>query len=1407
MGISEDEITTPDKIESDNILTPIQIPYLNKPIIESSAVEVLPPEFSEPSVIKVDVIREDLSGIIFDIEFPEPEFSLVEKNNRVFTKVDLPTNNVLKKPGKPNLPYQVVIVSIPFNSDVLVSSSVENEKTFSDILPYPTPKLVLNYDSMGIPYPEYVYLYDESIYNGKNFYPQILTEIETKGSVRGYPVVRIAIYPLQYNPQNNSLSFYQKIRIKIDFIGGEVKRDIIEKDSLSQSEEEFLRAFSDTVVNKNTFRYFRHKEETNSFDNFTAYDLYQLGDVYKIFIKDPGVYKVSSDWLADRGINLIGTESKSIKLYTGDHIDLIEELPSTEEPNDGISEVPLIFYDGGDGRFDRGDYFVFYGFGASFIDDNWHINSKKFHKCKYTEYSVYFLTSNTDGDGSRYTDVDLSPQGGEEKIDFYNYREHHEYETIGAGQGQYKNPPEGDNWYWTSINAGLTWEYIFQLKNIDFSRNMVLGFRFQGKATREYETVYHHVRIYINYIDYEHLIYENDNWKDNEWIEAEVDVSGGILRDGDNIIYIQNVSDKSKFSDFWVDWLDFLYWRKSKPEDNKIEFGTYNITEGKKLFEVGPFNSSDLVAFNRIHNNKIAGKIENRSDGYYFIFADEIKTELKIYDVYQLDEFGEPVDVVKDQPTELHSKANGADGIYITYDYYYDIIKPLADLHRKDGYDVMVIKAEDVYEEFGKGQFDPTAMRNLIFYAYNNWAKEPLYITLVGSCTKDPMDHWHRQKDNARIYLHHGMNTMPVHNEFMGGEEYYGWVPADVWFVCIDYGDPEALMPDLAISRISAYDKEYTAWVVEKTIKYISKPKYGDWRTSITLCADNGLLGEEGNFSEDSEKLIRDILPYGFLYKKLYLESLNFPEEWLDPEHKGQRQSWTRLYLTPKLYTNFGSLFTQFSGHGSYNIWCHEYLFIDWRVHPHNPFQEWQKTITVEPFGSFIPSDVLKLQNYDEYPFVMMMSCNLGHIDLEVEVMTEKLTFIKNKGALMAEGEARLGYENTQDKFNRGVMSRIFPNKKVPDERMAFSIPFWLAKLDADMSTRIQRNLIGDCMVKVGFPTKKIEVASDKSLYKRGEVIKIDGTIIDDSEFNGYAIVKITDNILYCKIDSTSFPYSYRDRVLTKTKVKVEGGRFSANIPIPYDTGDGEEPTKVAFNVYAYDENRNIEAVLNENKRVDIEGWGGSSDSQGPQISIRAGNEDFIDGDFVPKKCPLWIDLQDESGILLADSDDIKEPISVEVTGVKGTIDVTYLFTSEVDDYCKGSIFLYVDIPDGERQIKVTAYDIYNNKTTAVVNVRTEKGLTLKDVMNCPNPVKSDTYFTFSASKMVDEVKIMIFTVSGRHIKTIEKIHLLPGYNEIYWDCLDDNGRSIANGVYLYKITARTDNEKCEVYEKLIMMR
>lgn len=75
----------------------------------------------------------------------------------------------------------------------------------------------------------------------------------------------------------------------------------------------------------------------------------------------------------------------------------------------------------------------------------------------------------------------------------------------------------------------------------------------------------------------------------------------------------------------------------------------------------------------------------------------------------------------------------------------------------------------------------------------------------------------------------------------------------------------------------------------------------------------------------------------------------------------------------------------------------------------------------------------------------------------------------------------------------------------------------------------------------------------------------------------------------------------------------------------------------------------------------------------------------------------------------------------------------------------------------------------------------------LTSVTSYPNPFTDNTQFIFELGKESD-IKVEIYTVSGRNVRNIEK-HYLKGVNQVLWDGKDDSGNEIANGTYLYKIS------------------
>ena len=73
------------------------------------------------------------------------------------------------------------------------------------------------------------------------------------------------------------------------------------------------------------------------------------------------------------------------------------------------------------------------------------------------------------------------------------------------------------------------------------------------------------------------------------------------------------------------------------------------------------------------------------------------------------------------------------------------------------------------------------------------------------------------------------------------------------------------------------------------------------------------------------------------------------------------------------------------------------------------------------------------------------------------------------------------------------------------------------------------------------------------------------------------------------------------------------------------------------------------------------------------------------------------------------------------------------------------------------------------------------------------------------------EVQVQVFTVSGKLVKTINKIVQTSGTlsRNISWNGLDDFGNKIGKGVYIYKLKVKstTSSLVSEKYEKLVILQ
>jgi flagellar hook assembly protein FlgD len=85
---------------------------------------------------------------------------------------------------------------------------------------------------------------------------------------------------------------------------------------------------------------------------------------------------------------------------------------------------------------------------------------------------------------------------------------------------------------------------------------------------------------------------------------------------------------------------------------------------------------------------------------------------------------------------------------------------------------------------------------------------------------------------------------------------------------------------------------------------------------------------------------------------------------------------------------------------------------------------------------------------------------------------------------------------------------------------------------------------------------------------------------------------------------------------------------------------------------------------------------------------------------------------------------------------------------------------------------------------------------------NAPNPFNPVTVIQYELPEAT-RVRIDVFNLAGRLVKTIVDEGQQPGYKSVAWDGTNADGQKVASGVYLYRMQAGSyESEKTMVLLK-----
>nr|HPR17847.1 choice-of-anchor D domain-containing protein [Candidatus Cloacimonadota bacterium] len=77
---------------------------------------------------------------------------------------------------------------------------------------------------------------------------------------------------------------------------------------------------------------------------------------------------------------------------------------------------------------------------------------------------------------------------------------------------------------------------------------------------------------------------------------------------------------------------------------------------------------------------------------------------------------------------------------------------------------------------------------------------------------------------------------------------------------------------------------------------------------------------------------------------------------------------------------------------------------------------------------------------------------------------------------------------------------------------------------------------------------------------------------------------------------------------------------------------------------------------------------------------------------------------------------------------------------------------------------------------------------------NFPNPFNPSTTINFSLAES-GRVKLSIYNMKGERVKTLMNTELVPDNYSVVWNGIDDNGKKVSSGVYMYQFQTKNVNE------------
>lgn len=1119
--------------------------------------------------------------------------------------------------------------------------------------------------------------------------------------------------------------------------------------------------------------------------------LFASGEVFRFYVEKSGVYKLSRGFLQSLGFNT-SVDPRKIKIY-GNGGRMVPLLNSTPYPLDPEENAIQIIGEE-DGSFDSSDYILFYAEGV----DQWSEENQT-HKNLYATRSYYYITSKG-ADGKRISALPTITDAATTTVSIFDDYLFYERELNNIGK-------LGRRWFGEDFSIDEEQEFSFSIPNIVTPSSVGIKAYFASAAFTPTSFTVQANGQNVGTLNFSQL---SSNGGRN--------FNAAALPPTASFPAAQNVTIKITYNNNNVPgsrgYLDYIVLKAKRlltgvGKQFPFQLDAAATTSGIAEYQISnASNISQVWDISDIYNIRAAIN-EGQAN---FAFKANLG-EVRKYVALDPSDYYNPLKESKSRVTNQDIKGTiftNNNGDFQDVDYI--IVAPsnmtgkadkLAAFHRNySGLNVKVLSLESIYEEFSSGKQDIGAIRNMVRYVYSNAsnsANRLQYLCLFGDASYDFLN---RIPNNTNIVpIYSALNGETSGESSFITDDFFGMMDPDEGRIDSPSGFLDLGGIDVAVGRIIADDNLQAEELVNKIIDYHDIKSYGSWRNNLVFISDDVDKDADASMQFRQNQLADFTLaqkPFVNI-RKIFLDSYQ-----QETSSGGNRYPKARQ----DIFNAFekGALVFNYLGHGGEDGLAQERI--------------WEK------------SDSQNVQNRYKYPLFVTITCEFSRFDNPFRPTAGEYAFWNPRGgAVSMITTVRSILQSPAENFNDRVSQFLFSYGLGEGLDTSIADALRRAKNSSPNPSTNVVFFLGDPAMKLALPKPQVRLTkiNDQPVtgaiddFKALAFIKLTGEITDEnntllSNYSGELSVNIFDKNIQRTIlnnDGFSNPLNFAalGETIFRGNATVAAGQFEFGFVVPRDirvpVGNGRISFYAKRNELLLDKTGVDTTIkiggINENA---------AADNTGPLVKLYMNDQTFISGSITNENPIFLAFLEDEHGINTASG--IGHDIVAILDGDESNPYILNdYYETELDNFTKGKLrFPFRNLAKGLHTITFKAWDVYNNPVTSEIQfmVVDNESITLKNVLNYPNPFVDYTQFWFTHNRPFEplDVQIQVITVTGKVVFTKNQTITTDGFlsRDITWNGRDDFGDKLGKGVYIYKLTVRSTltNDVAEKYEKLVIL-